>query len=764
VTRGDAEQLPVLPVLSDQELPELPVLGSEEPAGGVRALLLSLQRRHAEAEAEAPRPKKYRRPSALTQVWRGLRTRGPGWVASAAVHAVVLFITAQFVMFIRDPEAMRSILISLTDVTADEAGATTQADERGTDEPPAPAEEEPEPLEEPPAEPAPEPPAEPADAPSGPADAPAKANPPETRDPAPQEARPAEPEADAAAAAPEQVVPEAAPPGPEAFHNRVGKGKQQALSKYGGSAETEAAVERGLEWLANHQHADGRWSGMSFSNRCPPPDGRWAGRSVTAIATHSASCTGAGRNGYDVAHTGLAALCFLGAGHLPGETDYGRRVHKALQFLLDSRRVDGGYDAAGAHSCMYNHAIATLALCEAAALTHDDALRSAAQGAVEYLCASQTATGGWDYTGEGVRTRRSDMSITGWAVMALKSALVAGLDVPRRSWDRARRFVRRSQRTDGEYAYDTTKSRFGPAMTAAGLVCDLYLGTNPESTALGKAAKRVLSETPDWGRLTTEQAHTVYYWYYGTLAMFQRGGTSWHTWNAAMRTTLLKNQRTEGHAAGSWDPDGLWLAKHGGRVYATTLNILSLEVYYRYLPVYRVAGDSGGGGAKGDAIAPTALVPAKRPPTPSAYEVADADAALEKLKAAAPAMRAAAVERLGAEGSEAAFKAVSRALRDKNQMVRYAAVQALATREEPEATWVLLRRFGAESRDMRRVIARALGKRGDQAAVPALIGALGDRDQGIHKPAAGALARITKQQFGTNARAWSRWWGKQRRK
>ncbi|MHC5019549.1 MAG: HEAT repeat domain-containing protein [Planctomycetota bacterium] len=764
MTRGDAEQLPVLPVLSDQELPELPVLGSEAPASGVRALLRSLQRRHAEAEAEQPRPSKYRRPSALTQLWRGLRTRGPGWMASAVVHAVVLFITAQFVMFIRDPDAVRSILISLTDVRAEEAGQTTQADERGTDAPPAPAEEEPEPAEEPPAEPAPEPPSEPADAPAGPAEALPPANPPETREAAPQDAPPDESEAQAAAA-PAQPAPVAVAAGPKEFHNRTGAGKEQALSKYGGSAETEAAVERGLEWLANHQHADGRWSGRSFANNCPPPDGRWAGRSVTALATHSGVCTGAGRNNYDVAHTALAALCFLGAGHLPGATAYGRRVHKALEFLQASRRVDGGFDAAGAHSCMYNHAIATLALCEAAALTHDEALRSAAQGAVEYLCAAQTSTGGWDYTGEGVRTRRSDMSISGWAVMALKSALVADLDVPRRTWDRARRFVRRSQRTDGEYAYDTTKSRFGPAMTAAGLVCDLYLGTNPESVALGKAATRVLNETPDWGRLTSEQAHTVYYWYYGTLAMFQRGGKSWHTWNTAMRTTLLTHQRTDGHAAGSWDPDGLWLAKHGGRVYATTLNILSLEVYYRYLPVYRVVGDSGkGGGATGEAEAPGALVPAKRPAKPSAYEVADADAALEKLKAAAPAMRAAAVERLGAEGSEAAFQAVSRALRDKNQMVRYAAVQVLATREEPEATWVLLRRFAAESRDMRRVIARALGKRGDQAAVPALIGALGDRDEGIHKPAAGALARITKQQFGTNARAWSRWWGKQQRK
>jgi hypothetical protein len=90
----------------------------------------------------------------------------------------------------------------------------------------------------------------------------------------------------------------------------------------------------------------------------------------------------------------------------------------------------------------------------------------------------------------------------------------------------------------------------------------------------------LLANLPTWDRI-----QSTYYWYYATLAMYQHGGKEWDTWNEAIKTQLLANQHTRGELAGSWDPDDVW-AGVGGRVYQTAICTLSLEVYYRYLPLY----------------------------------------------------------------------------------------------------------------------------------------------------------------------------------
>ena len=85
----------------------------------------------------------------------------------------------------------------------------------------------------------------------------------------------------------------------------------------------------------------------------------------------------------------------------------------------------------------------------------------------------------------------------------------------------------------------------------------------------------------------TDQRRTSYYWYYGTLAMYQYGGEPWQKWNGSLRNLLVATQRQDGHAKGSWDPRGPW-GTYGGRIYATALSTLCLEVYYRFLPLYQL--------------------------------------------------------------------------------------------------------------------------------------------------------------------------------
>ena len=89
------------------------------------------------------------------------------------------------------------------------------------------------------------------------------------------------------------------------------------------------------------------------------------------------------------------------------------------------------------------------------------------------------------------------------------------------------------------------------------------------------------NQLPQWN---PENGSDFYYWYYGTLAMFQMGGVHWKAWNGAMKKALVDTQRRGGDESGSWDPTSAW-GHAGGRVYATAINILSLEIYYRYAKI-----------------------------------------------------------------------------------------------------------------------------------------------------------------------------------
>ena len=125
------------------------------------------------------------------------------------------------------------------------------------------------------------------------------------------------------------------------------------------------------------------------------------------------------------------------------------------------------------------------------------------------------------------------------------------------------------------------------SMTAEALFCKQMLGlnrTNPQSL---EAVGYLMERLPD------RRSEDLYYWYYGTLAMYQYGGSEWRSWNTALRDYLVADQRTTGHAAGSWDPKAPW-GPYGGRVFSTAVSTLCLEVYYRFLPLYQVGDETLG--------------------------------------------------------------------------------------------------------------------------------------------------------------------------
>jgi hypothetical protein len=117
------------------------------------------------------------------------------------------------------------------------------------------------------------------------------------------------------------------------------------------------------------------------------------------------------------------------------------------------------------------------------------------------------------------------------------------------------------------------------AMTAEALFCRQVFNTVDDSALVAEGADFVLARMPD------PNDYHLYYWYYGTLAMFQLGGERWERWNDRLTATLLSTQNQSGHAAGSWDPQRPF-GVDGGRIFSTATSALCLEVYYRYLPLY----------------------------------------------------------------------------------------------------------------------------------------------------------------------------------
>ncbi|MCH7705161.1 MAG: carboxypeptidase regulatory-like domain-containing protein [Planctomycetes bacterium] len=337
--------------------------------------------------------------------------------------------------------------------------------------------------------------------------------------------------------------------------------RRKMVEDRGGDRETERAVAAALNWLARHQHADGRWDSVEFDEEC-------------------GACGGQGAVDVNIATTGLALLSFLATDNThvdPGQ--YREVVRKGLDFLLSRQADDGGLIGG---ETMYSHGIATIALAEAYGMTGDEALAWPVKQAADFIYrARNTHVGGWRYEPR----EDGDTSVLGWQVMALKSAERAGIEVSPESYAMARRWLEKVSRPRhrGLYAYQPGK-RPTPAMTAEGMFTQQLLGHRPTESRMRESAEFVSANLPDW-----DKGPNTYYWYYGTLAMFQHGGHQWRRWNTALVDSLLEHQRDDGEADGSWDPDGQW-ASIGGRVYQTAICALTLEVYYRYLPQFMIDG------------------------------------------------------------------------------------------------------------------------------------------------------------------------------
>ena len=383
-------------------------------------------------------------------------------------------------------------------------------------------------------------------------------------------------------------------PGGGGSHGLRGEGKHGVgLKRHGGSGETENAVNLGLGWLVKVQDLDGKWDSDGYMTHYLP--------SATESERY-AEGIGLARN--DIGLTGLCMLAFTGAGHSDHEGAFKGTVKRARQYLLSRQRVDdGGFGLEGDdyRVTMYAHALATLAITDLYLLTGDEALRTPMRRALEYLLSMQGEGGGWDYdqrypskAKDFEPSTRDDLSISGWAILALTAAREANFDIPRENLDRLSAFLKACTRNDGSAVYadeGTRRGDKGMAMLAVSNVTRRLLGEPGDSFTQTEQLKRISKLPPNWGSAGNLDGSNMYYWYYGSISMLlskdgEGGEDRWRQWNIALKRTLLENQETSGARRGSFDPVGHWAKNSGGRVYSTAICVLNLEIYYRYEPDY----------------------------------------------------------------------------------------------------------------------------------------------------------------------------------
>lgn len=378
------------------------------------------------------------------------------------------------------------------------------------------------------------------------------------------------------------------------YRQRMRANHRKMIQEGGGDPETEKVVEQGLAYLSRTQF----------------PDGRWAFDRIPRHMQISPDDVQLGVMSADSGATGLSLLAYLGSGytHLndpSAPNEYQDTVSRGLTWLLQHQQRDGSlFDPkvdGNRYARIYSHGISSIALCEAFGMTQDARLREPAQRAIDFIVRVQTKNqGGWRYTPENPNDPwrgESDTSVSGWQLMALISARMAGLNVPQETLENVKNWLDHAAMDGGSrFCYmPIAKPMNGEqedwrtpsyAMTAEGLLMQLYLGHIPNAEKFEEGVSFLGTNLPN----VDSARRDTYYWYYATQLMFHVHDDRWQKWQQSIVETLRKNQDSSGPLAGSWSPVYPSMDKwgaHGGRHYITTMHLLILEVYYRHLPLFR---------------------------------------------------------------------------------------------------------------------------------------------------------------------------------
>ncbi|MDA0918125.1 MAG: terpene cyclase/mutase family protein [Planctomycetota bacterium] len=320
-----------------------------------------------------------------------------------------------------------------------------------------------------------------------------------------------------------------------------------------GEREVDRSIVRALKFLAAQQQPSGAWQLKNASR----------GRDAASA-------------------TSLAVMAFMAAGHVPGEGPYGDAMERGIRWVLSNQRPnDGLFQHRAGSGPMYTHGICTLMLAEVAGMVDaslSDRVRKSLEKAILLILKAQDVpkgnqhAGGWRYDAS---SHDSDLSVTGWQLLALRAAKNIGCDVPAEAIEYAVSYVNKCADRNGGFSYQAGHG-VSPTRTGTGILCLEICGEHHAPATM--AGADYLLRRP----LRYNDSFFFYGVYYSTVGMFQVGGRHWEQTRNNVTTLLLTRQ----HPDGSWNPTDGSEASFGP-VYATSMSVLALAVEYQYLPIYQ---------------------------------------------------------------------------------------------------------------------------------------------------------------------------------
>lgn len=327
---------------------------------------------------------------------------------------------------------------------------------------------------------------------------------------------------------------------------------------------TDEAVTKGLRWLQSRQITQAQ-----------------------ATEQNKPELLGSFRDEFVPGNTGVTALsvmAFLAQGHIPGQGPYGETINRGIDYLLSQQLENGllvSRDPAGRRSeMMYSHSIATLLLGEVSGMIDQQRQQKLDQvlpKALLVLLQAQKVpkpsahAGGWRYA---PGARDSDLSLTGWAIMALRAARQNGAAIPDEHIADSIEYILKCRRSSGAFAYMPGMGAGTPSMTGLAILCLELCGEHGHE-AIRPAAEFLAQNKPH-----PQDPHRYFAFYYCAQAMFQLGEDDWNQFAPFMYDTLLEEQNHDG----SWGENQTGGYSH---TYKTALVILALTVSARQLPIYQ---------------------------------------------------------------------------------------------------------------------------------------------------------------------------------